>query len=72
MLVRLKFLKYLVMEDFMNLADVVILLLVAIMLIAIIIYKVKSYKERSKDKCVRCSGCPSRTFCEKFQNKKRG
>ena len=56
----------------MNLADIVILLLVSFMLIAIIIYKIKSYKERSKNKCFKCSGCPSKTMCEKFQNKERG
>ena len=56
----------------MNLADIIILVLVMIMLIAIIVYKIKSYKERSKSKCFKCSGCSSKTFCEKFQNKKRG
>ncbi len=54
----------------MNLADIVILLLVIIMLVAIIIYKIKSYRERRNNKCFRCSGCPSKNLCEKFQNKK--
>ncbi len=56
----------------MNLADIVILLLVIILLVAIIIYKVKGYKERQNNKCFKCSGCPSKNLCEKFQNEKRG
>lgn len=56
----------------MNLADIIILVLVMVMLISIIVYKIKSYKEGSKSKCLRCSGCPSKTVCEKYQNKRRG